>query len=273
SELDDGAVRTTHVSARASLGAEAGNDLDDQIDLIGEKRIQLGKGLCVERNRVEPPADLRGLRELPPVLLEELLQLGGSSGLLLQDAYGGHLADIRRREVDLDLEAIPQPRELDELPVEVVDDLGETLLGGRDQPNLPFPLRGMVVPFDAERLDEALEIEHLAGAACDVLPDLVDHEHECTPPAAPGDQDSCSLSDEFRRDVHFGRSLGPRIGVRVRCRIHFVQDAARTVPCRRRQVLHIVPRLPREDATERLLELLKAPRSLQLDLELRDLPV
>jgi hypothetical protein len=40
-ELDDGAVRAADVLARAALGAKPRDDLDDQVDLVGQQRVEV----------------------------------------------------------------------------------------------------------------------------------------------------------------------------------------------------------------------------------------
>ena len=43
-ELDDGAVRAADVLARAPLRAQARDDLDDEVDLVREQRIEVDEG-------------------------------------------------------------------------------------------------------------------------------------------------------------------------------------------------------------------------------------
>ena len=47
-ELDDGAVGAADVLAGAALRAEAGDDLDDEVDLVREQRVEVDERLALE---------------------------------------------------------------------------------------------------------------------------------------------------------------------------------------------------------------------------------
>ena len=47
-ELDDRAVGAADMLAGAALRPEARNDLDDQVDLVRQQRVEIDEGLSVE---------------------------------------------------------------------------------------------------------------------------------------------------------------------------------------------------------------------------------
>ena len=69
-------------------------------------------------------------------------------------------------------------------------------------------------PFDAELLDDGLEVEHLLHVAGDELADLVDDEHEGVAGLAPSDQLGRAIRELAGVDV--GLALGG-VGTRSRC--------------------------------------------------------
>ena len=101
-ELDDRPVRPADVLARPTLGPQAGDDLDDEVDLVGEQR---DRGPRTAR----PSTRGGGCRRSTGVQLESrarfssnlLAEQGLRLGVLGEDALARHLGDIRRLQVDL----------------------------------------------------------------------------------------------------------------------------------------------------------------------------
>ena len=73
--------------------------------------------------------------------------------------------------MDLQREAVHQAGKLDLLVVEAADELAKLLLRSDDDPVL-------AAAFDAEALNDGLQVEHLLYVTSDELADFVDDEHE-----------------------------------------------------------------------------------------------
>ena len=71
-QLDDGAIRATHVLARSALGSQARDDLDDEVDLVRQKRIQVDERLGGEFGQLDVGRETRVVSQAAPVLREEL---------------------------------------------------------------------------------------------------------------------------------------------------------------------------------------------------------
>ena len=135
-ELDDGAVGAADVLAGTALGAQAGDDLDDQIDLVREQRVEIDEGLGGQLQEPDIGRHAGVVGQPPAVLGEPLAQQLLGRGMLGQDTLAGDLGDVRRLQVHLQREAVHQPRQLDPAVVEATDQLSQLLLGGDDHPEL-----------------------------------------------------------------------------------------------------------------------------------------
>ena len=140
-ELDDGAVRAAHVLARAALRAKPRDDLDDQIDLIRQQRIEIDETVTRQLGQLDVGGEARVLREPSAVLVEELSQRLLRGGILGQHASAGDLGDVRRLQMDLQREAVHQAGKLDLLVVEAADELAKLLLRSDDDPVFAAALR------------------------------------------------------------------------------------------------------------------------------------
>ena len=163
--------------ARAALRAQAGDDLDDEVDLVRQQRVEVDEAVAGQLGQLDVGGEPRVLGEPPAVLVEELPERRLRGGVLREDASAGDLGDVGRLQVDLQGKAVHQPGELDLLVVEAADELAELLLRGDDDPVLAAALH-------AEALHDGLQVEHLLDVARDELADLVDDEHERSAQAA-----------------------------------------------------------------------------------------
>ena len=157
--------------ARAALRAQAGDDLDDEVDLVGQQRVEVDEAVASQLGQLDVGGEPRVLREPAAVLVEELAERSLGGRVLREHAPAGDLGDVGRLEVDLQREAVHQAGELDLLVVEAADELAELLLRGDDDPVLAAALH-------AEALHDGLQVEHLLHVARDELADLVDDEHQ-----------------------------------------------------------------------------------------------
>ena len=157
--------------ARAALRAQARDDLDDQVDLVRQQRIEVDEAVARQLGQLDVGGEPGVLGEPAAVLVEELPERCLRGGVLREHAPAGDLGDVGRLEVDLQREAVHQAGELDLLVVEAADELAELLLRGDDDPVLAAALH-------AEALHDGLQVEHLLDVARDELADLVDDEHQ-----------------------------------------------------------------------------------------------
>ena len=58
-ELDDRAVGAADVPAGAALRPEARDDLDDEVDLVRQQRIEIDEGLSVDLGQPRCPRSMR----------------------------------------------------------------------------------------------------------------------------------------------------------------------------------------------------------------------
>src|SRR5712691_9471700 len=129
-EFDDGTIGTAYVLARPALSAQARDDLNNEINLIGQQWIEIDEGggrELRERNIGREPCMVR---QAAAVLREEVTEALFGGGILGEHALAGHLGDIRRLQVDLEGEAIHQPGKLDPLVIQAANKLGELFLRG-----------------------------------------------------------------------------------------------------------------------------------------------
>ena len=220
-ELDDRAVRAADVPARAALRAQAGDDLDDEVDLVRQQRVQVDEAVARQLGELDVGGEPRVLGQATAVLVEELAERGLRGGVLREHAAARDLGDVRRLEMDLEREAVHQPRELDLLVVETADELAELLLRSDDDPVLAAALH-------AEALHDRLQVEHLLNVAGDELADLVDDEHQSLAGPAPLHQLGGTFGELAGRDVGLVLDrLHPGVGDWVSLRIEAVHDPAR----------------------------------------------
>src|SRR4051794_37345603 len=113
-KLDNRAVGTADMLARSSLGAEPGDDLDDQVNLVGQERIEVDERLALQRGQGDVCAKSCMCGELPTVLLVGLSQSHLSRRVLRQHAFACDFRDVGRFEVHLLVirEAVLQSGEL-----------------------------------------------------------------------------------------------------------------------------------------------------------------
>ncbi len=164
--------------ARAALRAKPRDDLDDQIDLIGQQRIEIDEAVTGQLWQLDVGGETRVLREPASVLVEELSQGLLRGSIFRQNTSAGDLGDVRRLQMDLQREAVHQAGKLDLLVVEAADELAKLLLRSDDDPVL-------AAAFHAEALNNGLQVEHLLYVASDELANFVDDEHQrlARPPA------------------------------------------------------------------------------------------
>src|SRR5262249_547879 len=114
-ELDDRAVRPADVLARAARRAQARYDVDDEVDLVGQQRIQVDERLGREPWEADVRCQLRRIRESPAMLREELAELSLSVCILREDALARNFRDVRRLEMHLQglREAVHETGQLD----------------------------------------------------------------------------------------------------------------------------------------------------------------
>ena len=90
-QLDDRAVGAADVPAGAALGAQARHDLDDQVDLVGQQRVEVDEGLSVDVRQPDVGLDARVLEKPAAVRFEQRAQGLLGAGILGQDAAAGDL--------------------------------------------------------------------------------------------------------------------------------------------------------------------------------------
>ena len=69
-ELDDRPVGPADVLAGAALRPQAGDDLDDEVDLVGQQRVQVDESLGGQLGEADVGSQVRAAREAASVLLE-----------------------------------------------------------------------------------------------------------------------------------------------------------------------------------------------------------
>src|SRR5260370_1839635 len=169
-EFDDGAVCATDVFARATLRTEPGDHLDDEVDLVGQQRVQVDEAVARELGQLDLRGEARVLGQAPSVLVENFAEHRLCGGVLREHAATRDLGDVGRLEVNLEREAIHQASEFDLLVVEPADELAEVLLRSNDDPVLATALH-------AQALHDGLKVQHLLHVARDELAHFIDDEY------------------------------------------------------------------------------------------------
>ena len=74
SELDDGAVGAADVLASAALRAQARDDLDDEVNLVGQQRIEVDEAVARQFGQLDVGGEPGVLGEAAAVLFEQLAE-------------------------------------------------------------------------------------------------------------------------------------------------------------------------------------------------------
>ena len=113
-QLDDRAIRAADVLARAARRPQARDDIDDEVDLVREQRIQVDERLGRKLGEADVGGQLRGVREPATVLREQLTKLGLGIGVLGEDTLARDFGDVGWFEMNLQRlrEAVHQAGEL-----------------------------------------------------------------------------------------------------------------------------------------------------------------
>ena len=122
-KLDDRAVRATNVLGRTSLRAEARDDLNDEVDLVGQERVQVDEAVARQFGQLDVGREPRVLGQAASMLIVERAKRRLSGRILRKDAAAGDLGDVGGLEMDLQRESVHQPGELDLFVVEAADEL------------------------------------------------------------------------------------------------------------------------------------------------------
>ena len=70
-QLDDGPVGPADVLARAALGAQARDHLDDEVDLVGQQGVQVHEGIAAQRGQFDVGGEMRVVGQTPTVAVEQ----------------------------------------------------------------------------------------------------------------------------------------------------------------------------------------------------------
>ena len=172
-QLDDGPVGPADVATRATLRPQAGDDLDDEIDLVGQHGVQGDESIGSEGRELDVGGDLGVVGQPAAMVLKQLAEQLLGIGVLREHSLAGDLRNVGGLQVDLQFprEAVLKAGQLSPLVVEPGHDLGQLLLRRDDQPNL-------AAADSSQRLHDALQIEHLLHVAGDKLADFVDDENQ-----------------------------------------------------------------------------------------------
>jgi len=127
-ELDDGAVGAADVATCAALGAQARNDVDDQLNLVRQERVKGDEGISSEVGQAVIGADGGALGQASTVGFELLAEEPLAFCILGQDAAAGYFGNIGWLQVNLERKAVHEAGEFDALVVKAADKLGELLL-------------------------------------------------------------------------------------------------------------------------------------------------
>ena len=74
--------------ARAALRAQARDDLDDEVDLVRQQRVEVDEALARELRQLDVGGEPRVLGEAAAVLVEELPERGLRGGVLRRARAG-----------------------------------------------------------------------------------------------------------------------------------------------------------------------------------------
>ena len=72
-KLDDSAVRSTDMPARAALRAKARDHLDDQVELIRQQRTEIDKDVMGKLGQLDVDSETRVFREPASVHVKEVV--------------------------------------------------------------------------------------------------------------------------------------------------------------------------------------------------------
>src|SRR5579884_1161833 len=100
-ELDDRAIRAAYMSARAASRPQARDHIDDQVDLVGQQRVEVHERLGRKLRQADVGGQLRGVREAATVLGEQLPKLRLGISVLGEDTLARDFGDVRWFEMNL----------------------------------------------------------------------------------------------------------------------------------------------------------------------------
>jgi hypothetical protein len=170
-QFDDGTICAAHVLASAACCAGTRDYIDNEVDLIGQKGIEIDERRGRQLRQFDVSGKTRMIGKSTAVLGEDLTLDLLRLGIFRQHTLARDLGDVGGLEVHLQRQAIHQACQLDALVIEATDEFRELFL--RRHHDLQF-----AVAQTAEILHYALQVEHLLHIAGDKLADLVHHEDE-----------------------------------------------------------------------------------------------
>src|SRR5262249_53879579 len=110
------------------LRSEPGHNLDDQIDLVGQQRIQVNEGGATELRQGDLGTHPSVVSKLATVGIVKRAELFLGRCVLCEYPLASNLRDVRRLKMNLRLEPVHQSGELDPRIVETAYQLAELLL-------------------------------------------------------------------------------------------------------------------------------------------------
>ena len=207
------------------MRAQTGDDLDDEVHLIGQQRVEIDEAVRSEFRQPNIGGQSRILREPGALCLEQLSQRGLCFSVFCENAAAGDFGNIGGFEMDLERESIHEARQLHALVVETADQLGEFFLRRDDDPHFP-------APDAAETLHDCLEVEHLLHVARDELADFINDEDEAFAGSPALHQLLAAFRKPARSDVRaVVRSFRPTVRRGVEHFVQLVHDEARFGNC------------------------------------------
>ena len=93
-QLDDGAVGAADMLAGTALGAQTRDDLDDEVNLVGQQGVEVDECLGGQLRQLDVGGETGVVGEPGAMLGEALAQGLLGRGVLGQDALTGDLGDV-----------------------------------------------------------------------------------------------------------------------------------------------------------------------------------
>ena len=95
--------------ARAALRAKTRDDLDDEVDLVRQQRVQVDEAVARQLGQLDVGGEPGVLGEAAAMFVEELAERRLGGRVLREHASAGDFGDVGRLEMDLQREAVHEP--------------------------------------------------------------------------------------------------------------------------------------------------------------------
>lgn len=200
-QLDDSTVRPTHVTAGTTLSSQPRDNVNHEIDLIGQHRIKGNERLTRELGQSDIGREVGVCQKASAFVFIECRKQGFSLGFFLKHTLACHFRNIAWLKVYLKWKPVHQTGKFDPGVVQTTDQFVEFFLRRDHDPE--FALTN-----STEGLNDALKVEHFIHGSGHKMTNFVDNKNKASIFTTPSGQFFAAIGKQIGADIgkFFGTS-------------------------------------------------------------------